>query len=159
MKRLWVLLCIGFLSCNTQPENSIKDQAERFFEMYAERSDWQGFQDLFADDLVFEDVIFRYQFNKEDFVGFYNWPDTAFKKHPDFPQTLILENLTVNDSSAIGSGHFTPFYYGGQLMSNDHHWRFTIELKFDDKGKVKYQKDFIEYSPEYLKSAAEDLLK
>lgn len=159
MKRLCFFLFIGFLSCSTKPENSIKGQAAGYFEMYSERSDWQAFQDLFADDLVFEDVIFRYQFNKEEFVSFYNWPDSAFKKHPDFPQTLVLINLTVNDSSAVGSGYFTPFYYGGQILSDDHHWRFTIELTFNKDGKIKYQKDFIEYAPEFMKSAAEALIE
>ena len=71
---------------------------------------------------------------------------------------VLLVAVTVNDSSAIGSGYFNPFYYGGQLLSDEHHWRFTIELKFDKEGKISYQKDFIEYAPEYLKAAAEGIL-
>lgn len=158
MRNVLVILFIGFVSCSGSGERQIEKLATRYFQDYAARTDWEHFKELYADDLVFEDVVFRYQFDKVGFISFYNWPDTMFRKHPDFPETLILENLTVNDSSAIGSGHFTPFYYGDQLMSNDHQWRFTIELTFNKEGKIKYQKDFIEYAPEFMKSAAEALI-
>lgn len=158
MKRLIFLFLVCLAACNSPKENRVNQLATDYFKIYADRTDWDGFQALYADDLIFEDVVFRYEFDKEGFVNFYNWPDSLFKKHPDFPHTLVLQNLTVNDSTAIGSGYFTPFYYGGRLLSNDHHWRFTMELTFDKQGKIKRHKDFIEYDPEFMKSAAEALI-
>ncbi|WP_420387174.1 hypothetical protein [Roseivirga sp.] len=148
-------------SCSSEKndKDNIYPLAKHFFDTYSDRSDWEHFKQLYADDLVFEDVIFRYRFDRTGFENFYNWPDTLFQKHPEYPETLILENLTINDSTAIGSGYFTPFYYGEKLFGIDHQWRFVIELTFDKQGLVKHQKDFIEYPPEYLKSAAEALLK
>ncbi len=132
--------------------------ARAFFEMYKTRQDWQGFQDLFAEDLRFEDVIFRYTYDKPSFVAFYNWPDSLLKKHPDYPEVLVLEDLAFTDSTAIGRGHFTPFYYGNELHDDQEHMRFVIAMHVNEKGKISRQIDFIEYPPVFLKLAAESLL-
>ena len=160
MKKL-LLFCLAIVGCTSphKEDSLIEERAKEFFDMYQARDNWAGFQDLYADDLEFEDVIFRLKYDKTAFVNFYNWPDTAFKKHPDYPNTLVLEELALTDSSSIGRGYFTPFYYGGVLMSSEHHWRFNMTLTFNKEGKIKRHIDFIEYPPIYLKSAAESLLK
>ena len=156
----WLFLSFIFLSgctSNINEKNSVETLANSFFEHYAIRSDWKGFQALYADDMVFEDVIYRLKFDKTEFLQFYNWPDTAFSKHPDFPATLVLEELALTDSSAIGRGVFNPFYYGGKLFSLDHKWRFNMSLQFNDEGKIIKHIDFIEYPPEFLQQAAATL--
>lgn len=154
-----ILLLIILSACTTEKPNRAEDAANEFFDMYQARDDWQGFQGLYADDLVFEDVIYRLTFGKQEFIDFYNWPDTAFSKHPDFPATLVLEELALTDSSAIGRGYFNPFYYSGVLLSFDHRWRFNIALEFNSNGKIIRHIDFIEYPPEYLKMVSDILLK
>lgn len=139
--------------------NTTEEKALHYFDLYAERTDWEGFQDQFSEKLKFEDVIFGFKMNKEEFVAFYNWPDSLFSKHPDHPKTLILEDLATTNNTAVGRGYFTPFYYGGQLMATDDPWKFTIWLKFDEKGKIIEQTDWIEYPPQFLQQAAERLME
>ena len=161
-KVVFLLLQLIFLiSCQKEvsTEQPIKDLATTFFEHYAERSDWQGFLDLYSDSVYFQDVIFRMELNgKTAFKTFYNWPDSNFMKHPEYPETLVLEDLAVNDSSAVGRGYFTPFYYGGMLYDDAKNMRFTMWLYFDQQGKIIRHIDFIEYPPSFLKSAAERLI-
>ncbi len=142
-------------SCCSDEESKTRGQAEKYFEMYADRSDWSGFINQYADDLVFQDVVYGLSYDKAEFIKFYNWPDTAFQKHPDYPKTLILEDLAVTDSSAVGRGYFTPFYFGGQLMAMEHQWRFTIWLYFNEDGMIHRHIDYIDYPASFMKSAAE----
>lgn len=132
--------------------------ANQFFEIYKAREDWQAFQDLYAEDLVFEDVIFRYSYDKPGFIAFYNWPDPLLKKHPDYPEVMVLEDLAITDTTAIGRGYFTPFYYGDVLHDDQEHMRFVMTLHVGEAGKIKRHIDFIEYPPAFLKAAAERLL-
>lgn len=154
MKSLFPFVLL-FTFCACQSKNPTRVLAEQYFDVYAERSDWQGFQDLFAHELIFEDVIFDHEKNKEEFVSFYNWPDTLFAKHPDYPKSLVLDKLAITNNTAVGSGYFTPFYYAGELMADITPWRFTIWLTFNDAGLITKQVDWIAYPPEFLKLAAE----
>lgn len=151
------LIFLLLISCDQK--NKTESYAQNYFRLYADRSDWESFQNQFSSDLKFEDVIFGYKMSKDEFVAFYNWPDTLFSKHPDHPQTLILEDLAIINNTAVGRGYFTPFYYNEQLMATDEPWKFTIWLKFDEKGKIIEQTDWIEYPPQFLKQAAESLLE
>ncbi len=152
-----ILPLVLLVSCTSSEKRNTEALALEFFEKFKSRNDWSGFKNLYADNLVFEDVIYRLKFNKDDFFSFYNWPDTLFEKHPDFPETLVLQDLSVTDSSAVGRGYFNPFYYKGALLSKDHHWRFTMWLYFDEEGRIKRHIDFIEYPPVFLQSAAESI--
>jgi hypothetical protein len=158
MKRFF-LFCLLLSACAAERrESPIIEAAETFFDHYKTRKDWKTFQSLYADDLVFEDVIFRYNMNKEDFLAFYNWPDTLLKKHPDYPKVMVLEDLALTDSTAIGRGYFTPFFYADVLYADTAHMRFTMALHFDEQGKIKKHVDFIEYPPQFLLGLAERLL-
>lgn len=160
MKRIILFFLIATACTSPNTETSLaRERALLFFDTYKARTDWQAFQDLYAEDLVFQDVIFRYTYNKEEFINFYNWPDPLLEKHPDYPEVLVLEELTMTDSTAMGRGYFTPFYYSGQLYDDAEHMRFVISLHFDENGKIKRHTDFIEYPPEFLVGLAERLLK
>ncbi|GAB5523100.1 MAG: hypothetical protein Roseis2KO_09720 [Roseivirga sp.] len=159
MKRyLLFFLLLAACTSSSEETHSTRERALTFFDTYKARSDWQAFQDLYAENMVFEDVIFRYTYNKEEFIGFYNWPDPLLEKHPDYPEVLVLEDLATTDSTAIGRGYFTPFYYSGKLYDDSEHMRFVISLHFDKQGKIKKHTDFIEYPPEFLVGVAERLL-
>jgi len=156
---LLTTLVIILSSCGNDQKSKTRLQAEKYFQLYADRTDWQGFVNQYAEDLVFQDVVYGLSFDKVQFIKFYNWPDTSFHKHPDYPKTLILEDLAVTDSSAVGRGYFTPFYFGGQLMAMEHRWRFTIWLYFNEEGKVHKHIDYIDYPARFMKSAAEGRMK
>ncbi len=136
----------------------MEESAKRFFDFYKTRDNWEGFQDLYADDMVFEDVIFRFTYNKKEFIDFYNWPDSLLSKHPDYPEVLVLQDLALTDSSAVGRGYFTPFYYDGRLHDDWRNMQFTMWLYFNQEGKITKHIDWIEYPPDFLKQAGESLL-
>jgi hypothetical protein len=157
---LFVVITTAILAC-TPPDNGreqVRAIAMEFFDYYKSREDWQGFLDLYAEDMVFEEVVFRYTYDKQEFAAFYNWPDTLLKKHPDYPEVLVLEDLAVTDSTAMGRGYFTPFYYAGELYEDFEHMRFVITLHFNKEGKISRQTDFIEYPPEFLQGLPERLM-
>ncbi|MCE7994303.1 MAG: hypothetical protein HEP71_20120 [Roseivirga sp.] len=159
MKRFLLLFLLLAACANPQEKvDFAREHAILFFDTYKARTDWKAFQDLYAEDLVFKDVIFRYTYNKEEFINFYNWPDPLLEKHPDYPEVLVLEDLTTTDSTAMGRGYFTPFYYNGQLYDDAEHMRFVISLQFDEQGKIKRHTDFIEYPPQFLVGLAERLM-
>ncbi len=58
---------------------------------------------------------------------------------------LTVESLVVNDSIAVGRGHFNPFYYHNNLIDTDWGMEFTIWLYFDKDLKINRQIDWIEY--------------
>ncbi len=152
-KVIYLVLITCFLQACQDPNTTTTESASRFFELYKDRTDWQGFQDLYAEDAVFEDVIFRFNYNKEDFITFYNWPDPLLKKHPDYPEALVLEELVVSDNNAVGRGYFTPFYYGDVLYDQAENMRFTMWLEFNKEGLITKHIDWIEYPPEFVISA------
>lgn len=157
---LFFVIITAVLACTppSKDREQVRANAMEFFDHYKSREDWQGFLDLYAEDMVFEDVIFRYTYDKQEFSGFYNWPDTLLKKHPDYPEVMVLEDLALTDSTAIGRGYFNPFYYAGQLYADYKHMRFVIALHFNEAGKIKRHIDFIEYPPEFLQGLAERLM-
>ena len=171
MKALILLasLCWFIFSCSPSTPSvggassgeklSASELGSAFFDHYQKRDDWTGFLERYDENVEFIDVILRMKLEGvEEFAAFYNWPDTGFQKHPDFPSTLVLEELTLNDSTAVGRGYFNPFYYRGILYDDMDHMRFTMSLTFNEAGKIVRHVDFIEYPPEILQSVAERLL-
>ena len=166
MKRLvtYGLLLFLLSACATYHKKKMHGpktevSAQVFFKTYADRSDWEGFLSLYDEDMIFQDIILRKNLQgKEAFRAFYNWPDSLFSKHPDYPKTLVLEELVANDGAAVGKGYFTPFYYAGVLYEDWEHMRFTMILHFNEKGKITKHVDWVEYPPAFLKGIAERLL-
>ena len=160
MKKVIPLLFVLF-ACSpaeNQRRTTTENTAKAFFNNYKTRADWQAFQDLYSEDLVFEDVIFRYTYDKQGFIDFYNWPDSLLSKHPDYPEVMVLEDLALTDSTAVGRGYFTPFYYAGVLYDDFEHMRFTMALHINAEGKITRHIDYVEYPPAFLKLAADRLL-
>lgn len=160
MRKILPFLClVAACSGPVDQRRAVTEQAvNAFFEHYKTRADWEGFQDLFAEDLVFEDVIFHFTYNKQEFIDFYNWPDSLLKKHPDYPEVMVVEDLAFTDSTAIGRGYFTPFYYNGILYDDWEHMRFVMALHVNNEGKITRHIDFIEYPPDFLIQAGQSII-
>jgi hypothetical protein len=164
MKYLFVGLAFIFVACNAPAEVSagadendrvqaVEAKARDFFETYAERSDWEKLLSFYRNDLIFEDVLLQLQLDSLwQFERFYNWPDTNFRKlHPGQP-SLEVEHLLVDDSTAIATGYFTPFYWYGQLIEPEWGMQFQMVLHFDEDLRIKKQVDWIEYDDTVLES-------
>ncbi len=160
MRSFWhaiLLAAVVLISLPTsaQPMRDIKVKswAEDYFARYAARDDWPGFVNQFAEDLQFEDPLANMTLtSREEFKAFYHWPDPSFSKHPDHPETLVLEDLLVQGNLTIGSGYFTPFKYQGFTYAEKEPMRFTIWLTWNDDGKIIKQVDWIDYPDELLQA-------
>ncbi|MCB0641557.1 MAG: nuclear transport factor 2 family protein [Phaeodactylibacter sp.] len=154
---LLVLFGMGIQGCSHQdqkvvkegiPEDSVRSWASDFFAHYAERQDWERFLDRYADTVVFEDVLLQLKMEgKSAFAEFYDWPNPGFQKHPDYPATLVLDQLLVDGTSAVGIGRLTPFYWQDTLYELKTHGRFIMQLEFDPSGQIIRHTDWIDYPP------------
>jgi len=133
-------------AANYARKAKVEQVAREYFATFAEREDWAQLLSFYRYDMHFEDIMLQIKiFNKEDFKNFYNWEEGNFQKLASDQPHLVLKSLVVNDSIAVATGYFNPFYYNGELQ--DWKWgsEFTIWLQFDEQLKIKRQVDFIEY--------------
>ncbi|MCB0587078.1 MAG: nuclear transport factor 2 family protein [Phaeodactylibacter sp.] len=136
-------------ACNNTCPSTLQQQTEQkaktYFEVYSQRSDWNRFLSFYRDDIQFFDTNLRFKATGiNEFKAFYNWPGPGFEKLSPSQAHLEVESLVVGDSTAVGRGHFNPFYWHGQLQEWDD-GSFTIWLYFDRQGKIYRQYDFITY--------------
>lgn len=155
MKRLnLIIVFFIILSCEQKPGHpDVKQIASDYFNTYAERTDWDKFLSYYDGDLQFEDIISQQKLSGiQQFREFYNWPDTGYRKHPDYPRALELDKLIINDKAAIGKGRFLPFYWYGKMWDMTQEGEFIIWLEFNEEGKITRQIDWIEYPGEILEA-------
>lgn len=128
---------------------AIKSQAEKYFQVFADRQDWEALLSFYDEKVVFQDLNQDLRFEGiEAFQGFYNWPDSSFSKLSPDQHHLEVEELMVLDTVAIARGHFNPFLWKGQRVEGIED--FTIWLYFNDKMKIVKQLDYIEYPAAFL---------
>ena len=148
------LLSYLFVSCQHEGTGSdVRLIAEQYFSTYAARTDWEKFLSYYAETLEFEDIILQESYHSlASFREFYNWPDSGFVKHPDYPKVLVIDELIVHGKTAIGKGRLNPFYWYGRLFEMKDIGNFIIWLEFNDQGKIIKQTDWIEYPGDILES-------
>ena len=157
------LIIISLFACDTASNTStptapnrsqqVYEVADNFFATYAERQDWEKLLSYYRPDMQFEDVLLQLKLDSLwQFERFYNWPDTNFQKLSPEKAALEVEHLVANDSVAIAYGHFTPFYWYGQLIDLDWGMNFTMIIEFDENLKIKKHIDWIEYDDTVLEA-------
>ena len=125
-----------------------KELTEDFFRIYAERKDFNAFMEYYADEVVFEDVLFDTQLNgKDKLADFFDWHRGEFKRQGT-NSILELKELVINGNIAIAQGVFYQFMYNDKLMGP---WKFMMRLEFNDKGKIISHQDWINYTPKTIK--------
>lgn len=148
----------GQVSEEMRLENEVRQQAERYFETFAARSDWQAFTAFYAEDVHFKDVILQLELDSLwQLKRFYNWEGEGdrFRKLSPDQKHLELESLVVEGHTAVGRGHLNPFYYDGNLVDTDWGMDFTIWLTFNEELKIVTQRDWFEYDPYTLESTVQ----
>lgn len=165
MKKLLIVGAVLLTACTSQTLSEqptrtelVKTKAMDFFQTFADRSDWDKFCSFYREDVAFHDVMLQLKLDSLwKFKRFYDWEsaDYTFKKlTPDQPH-LTVTNLVVNDSSAIATGRFNPFYYNDQLLDTPWGMDFVISLHFDDDLNIVKQTDWIEYDDYVLEAVIE----
>ncbi len=136
---LLLSLTLLLLACNTKPHTT--NNVDQFIMLYEERSDFQGFLDLYSVNMVLEDMVTGYRLEGRDaFAEFFNWPDKRFEKLSE--KTFIIQNKVVEDNKAVISGYFTPFKWKGETVEP---MQFTTWLHYNEEGKIIKHVDWINY--------------
>ena len=150
------------LSSNNPPEltrsQQVSKRAHAFFQTFADRNDWEAFCSFYREDMFFQDILLQIELDSLwQFKRFYAWdsPDYEFEKLTPEQPHLTVVNLIANDSSAMATGHFNPFYYNGDLIDTEWGMEFTIILYFDQDLKIVKQTDWIEYDDYALEAVIE----
>ncbi|MCR9131625.1 MAG: hypothetical protein NXI08_03590 [bacterium] len=133
-----VILCIG---CTTSSSENLTDVAERYYQTYAERSDFNDFLSYYDSAVVFEDIVSGVSLDGVDELKeFFNW------ENPDLQLidtvSLVVEELYIDDNTIISKGFFTPFQWHNTMYEAMH---FTTVLTLNEKGKIVKQVDWINY--------------
>ncbi len=137
------LLAILFLatSCISSRNQSVDQEVAAYIRLYQERTDFEGFLDLYDENMILEDMIGGYYIEgKEQFAEFFNWPDERFEKRTD--KTIIVTNTIIEDNKASVQGYFTPFSWNGNEVEA---MQFTTLLYFNEERKIIKHVDWINY--------------
>ncbi len=139
------LLIVFLLSCEETNTRSIQKLTVNFYEVYAEREDFERLMRFYDESAVLEDPIGGYRMVGKDSIRlFLDWPNPKFNKLEE--QALVVEQLLVDERKAVVKGHFTPFTWGEIAVEA---MQFTTLLEFNDAGKIVKHTDWINY-PNYL---------
>lgn len=150
MRNLTAAICLLFSACGWNPAQSsvsIEETARTYFEVYAQRSDFERFMNFYASDAVVRDIIYGNEVaGKDDIRKFFDWERGGFKVVTPGP-ILEVETQVVSGRTVITRGAFKQFEYDGNRMGP---WKFLIWQRFDDTGQVIYQEDWINYTPKKI---------
>lgn len=137
---LALFICITCICCQS-PNHTIEQKVDEFIRLYQERTDFDSFLELYATDMVLEDIITGYRMEGRDrFAEFFNWPDERFQKRAE--KTFIIEHTIIEGNQATLKGYFTPFIWDGK---NVEAMQFVTLLTFNDAGKIIKHIDWINY--------------
>lgn len=141
-----MMLTVTFMmSCKSTSNNpnKIKQVAQAYFSVFAERRDFQAFMSFYHDDAELQDLVYgNHVKGKQAIQNFFAWVDNpiAFKG----PVSLVVTDQVVDGFNIVTRGYFVPFIYQKQEIGP---WRFVIWQKYDESGKIIRQYDWINYTP------------
>jgi len=153
MKRINFLYVLTFLllavGCTSFEQKKNEKISKEFYETYAERKDINKFMDFYASDAQLIDAVPQMiTTGKENIKTLFDWSDPNYKKHPDFPKSLKINEILANDSVAAISGEYNPYYYNDKLIKK---MPFCTWLYFNKEGKIKKQVEWDQYPPDVLR--------
>ncbi|MBY5993170.1 nuclear transport factor 2 family protein [Ferrimonas balearica] len=125
----------------------LRQRAQAYFDVYAQRTDFEALMAFYAEDAVLEDRVTGHHAQGRGAIrAFLDWSRGGFAVQDGGP-ALVLERLQVTGHIALAQGQFRPFRYQGQPLGP---WRFTMRLTFDERGRIRHQSDWIAYPPSLL---------
>ncbi len=162
-----VIYSLTLISCTNQENNSEQTRKDKltliateYFETYSERIDMTRFMSFYHDSVFFSDSILQIDFHSaQELKEFYNWSNSSFRKHPDFPKTLVIEQLLISQDAVVGNGYFTPFYYMDKLYGQENLMNFSIQLYFNEDNLIVRHIDWIHYPPKMLLGVLENIIQ
>ncbi len=136
-------------------EQAVRSEAIKYFDTFAERSDWDKLCSFYREDVHFRDIMLQLELDSLwKFKRFYKWDEEGdrFKKLSPEQKHLNVQSLVVEGNTVACRGHLNPFYYDGVLVDSEWGMAFTIWLRFDENLKIIEQIDWMEYDPVTLEN-------
>ena len=138
-----VLALLGCSSLNDSSKvTSLTMQS--YFETYRQRSDFNGFMDFYADDVVVQDIVYGNELaGKSEVKAFFDWNRGQFELL-DGKDILTITRQTLESQTVVTEGYFHRFRFNDQTLGP---WRFVMIHELDDDSKIIKQVDWINYTP------------
>ena len=138
-----VLALLGCSSLNDSSKvTSLTMQS--YFETYRQRSDFNGFMDFYADDVVVQDIVYGNELaGKSEVKAFFDWNRGQFELL-DGKDILKITRQTLEAQTVVTEGYFHRFRFNDQTLGP---WRFVMIHELDDDSKIIKQVDWINYTP------------
>lgn len=140
-----LVLLLVLVSMPLTAEHRIEQATvERFIELYQQRSGFEQFMSLYTEDARLVDVGYGYDAKgKERIRSFFDWPNNPITPLTD-DGVMSIDSLTHGDNKVILEGVFHRFEFQSKERGP---WRFITILHFSPNGKIRYQEDWINYTP------------
>ena len=146
MKNFIIAIGIGLalISCNQTSTNKTEEIAQRYFDVYSARQDYNQLKSFYNDSVQYENVIQNTSLNQYE-TGYllnqiFSFNDKSMVY--DDGKMINVEQIVSNDSMAIVNGTFNSYTYNGFKFTP---MKFTTYLYFDENHKIKKQVDWFNY--------------
>lgn len=146
MKNFIIAIGIGLalISCNQTSTNKTEEIAQRYFDVYSARQDYNQLKSFYNDSVQYENVIQNTSLNQYE-IGYllnqiFSFNDKSMVY--DDGKMINVEQIVSNDSMAIVNGTFNSYTYNGFKFTP---MKFTTYLYFDENHKIKKQVDWFNY--------------
>jgi len=141
---IFILLILNGCSSTYRSSNNLAEVVNDYFSVYSQRNDFERLISFYAEDAIFEDIIYGNLLkNKTGIKNFLAWDKGEFKVLSG-PEILSITKQVVGENHAVTEGFFHGFSYDGQQLGP---WLFVIIQEFDSSNKIIKQTDWINYTP------------
>ncbi len=138
-----VLTLVGCSFFDNSPK-VISLTVQSYFDTYRQRSDFDGFMDFYADDVVMQDIVYGNELTgKNEVKAFFDWSRGQFDLL-DGKDILTITRQTLESQTVVTEGYFHRFRFNDQTLGP---WRFVMIHELDDDSKIIKQVDWINYTP------------
>lgn len=136
------LLLLG--GCAASRESRAQSVARDYFDVYAERMDFEKLMSFFADNAELVDMVYGHRADgAAEIAAFLDWSRGSFRV-VDGKQALVVDRQVAQGNQVVTHGVFRTFEFNGETLGP---WAFTIWLTFSPEGKILREEDWINYTP------------
>lgn len=142
---LVVVLCFAGVGCFA--EDQTLTTANKYFETYSSRKDFDRFMSFYAKDAILKDIVYGEERQGVEAIrAFFNWDRGKFRTVKAGP-ILVITDQVVSNNRVVTTGHFQEFYFDDSKLGP---WEFVIWQWYDEFGAIKEQHDWINYTPKKI---------
>lgn len=133
------------VSCNkNEKQEKAKEVAEKYFEAFADRKNYNQIKSFYADSVQYENVIQNttvlYLETGYLLNNIYSWNDKSLVYENN--KAVTVKEIISNDSVVVVNGEYNKYTYNGFQYSP---MRFTTYLYFDKNYKIIKQVDWYNF--------------